>query len=380
LIAAPAGLRVGWQRSRSTFGGHQRAGRSGGADIEADPYGGEIFVFRSKRADRIKLLAWDGTGIILATKWLEQGRFAWPPIADGAMCLSPTQLALLLDGLSWSQAIAPIVKKPVLPRDLTNSPRRGECFDTIPGMPLRREDLPADPDQLAALALELAEENERLRAALHSINTLHFGASSERLVTLVEGQMALSLGDLGTDARPLPHAANDDRATKPKARVPGKPARRNHGALPKHLPRFEEIIEPPSTTCPCCDRQMHRIGACIHEALDVVPAILRVLRTVRPKYACRGCESIVAQAPAPSRLINAGMASTALVAWVVVSKFSSICRSTGRRRCWLATASRWTVDVGTGSIALPGGWAGCMIACCAPSIARISSAMKHRCQ
>ncbi len=67
---------------------------------------------------------------------------------------------------------------------------------------------------------------------------------------------------------------------------------------------------------------MHRIGDCIHEALDVVPAILRVLRTVRPKYACRGCESVVAQAPAPSRLISAGMASTALVAWVVVSKFA----------------------------------------------------------
>ena len=67
--------------------------------------------------------------------------------------------------------------------------------------------------------------------------------------------MALSLGDLGTDAQPLPHAANDDPAAKPKApsRVPGKRARRNHGALLKHLPRFEEIIEPPSDrrmTCP----------------------------------------------------------------------------------------------------------------------------------
>jgi len=84
-------------------------------------------------------------------------------------------------------------------------------------MPLRREDLPADPDQLAALTLELAEENERLRAALHSINSLHFGASSERLVTLIEGQMALSLGDLATDVQPLPHAAND-RAGLPGTR------------------------------------------------------------------------------------------------------------------------------------------------------------------
>ena len=46
-------------------------------------------------------------------------------------------------------------------------------------MPLRREDLPADPDQLAELALQLAADNERLRATLHSINTLQFGSKSE---------------------------------------------------------------------------------------------------------------------------------------------------------------------------------------------------------
>ncbi len=82
--------------------------------LSADPYGGDIFVFRSKRNDRIKLLAWDGSGIVLATKWLEHGRFALPSVADGAICLSSTQLALLLDGLAWSQSIAPVVKKPVL--------------------------------------------------------------------------------------------------------------------------------------------------------------------------------------------------------------------------------------------------------------------------
>ena len=51
---------------------------------------------------------------ILATKWLESGKFAWPPVTDGAICLSSTQLALLLDGLAWSQAAAPVVKKPVM--------------------------------------------------------------------------------------------------------------------------------------------------------------------------------------------------------------------------------------------------------------------------
>jgi transposase len=115
LIAAPAGLRV-WVATRPV---DFRRGVSGLAALVAqalgaNPFSGEIFVFRSKRTDRIKLLAWDGTGMVLATKWLEQGRFAWPPVADGAISLSPTQLALLLDGLSWSQAAAPIVKRPVL--------------------------------------------------------------------------------------------------------------------------------------------------------------------------------------------------------------------------------------------------------------------------
>jgi hypothetical protein len=66
-------------------------------------------------------------------------------------------------------------------------------------MPLRREDLPTDPEQLAELVLALAAENERLRATLKTINGLHFGTKSERLVVIMEGQMRLGLGDTATD-------------------------------------------------------------------------------------------------------------------------------------------------------------------------------------
>ena len=94
--------------------------------------------------------------------------------------------------------------------------------------------------------------------------------------------MTLGLGDLVAGTMPPPRpAANDDDAVKPKATSKQfrKPAQRNNGALPNHLPRCEQIIEPDSTVCPCCAGRMHRIGECIHEALDVIPAILRVLRT-----------------------------------------------------------------------------------------------------
>lgn len=66
--------------------------------LRANPYCGDVFVFRSKRMDRVKLLAWDGSGMVLVTKWLHQGRFTWPPIRDGVVHLSATQLAMLLAG------------------------------------------------------------------------------------------------------------------------------------------------------------------------------------------------------------------------------------------------------------------------------------------
>ena len=65
--------------------------------LRADPFCGTIYVFRAKRADRVKLLWWDGTGICLLAKRLEGNQFRWPRVQDGVMPLSATQLAALLD-------------------------------------------------------------------------------------------------------------------------------------------------------------------------------------------------------------------------------------------------------------------------------------------
>ncbi|WP_408094580.1 IS66 family transposase zinc-finger binding domain-containing protein, partial [Rhodoplanes sp. SY1] len=160
-------------------------------------------------------------------------------------------------------------------------------------MPLRAADLPSDPDRLAALALTLAAENERLRAWVDSLKAMVFGPRSERRPLADAGQGALDLGDtaLCTTAAVVTSdvTASDDRSAPERTpRQPRKPATRNLGALPKHLPRCERVIEPESTACPCCAGAMHRIGEDVSEALDVVPAIYQVLRTIRPKYACRG--------------------------------------------------------------------------------------------
>ena len=74
--------------------------------LNADPFSGAIFIFRSKRQDYLKILYWDGSGLCLFAKRLEHGRFIWPPIVDGGMVLTPAQLALLLEAMDWRRTVA----------------------------------------------------------------------------------------------------------------------------------------------------------------------------------------------------------------------------------------------------------------------------------
>ncbi len=69
--------------------------------LRSDPFSGAIYVFRAKRADRVKLIWWDGTGLCLLAKRLEDGKFRWPKIEDGVMRLTAAQLQALLEGLDW---------------------------------------------------------------------------------------------------------------------------------------------------------------------------------------------------------------------------------------------------------------------------------------
>jgi len=72
----------------------------------ADPFSGTVFVFRAKRADRVKLVFWDGTGVVLVAKRLEEGAFRWPKIEDGVVRLTAAQVSALLEGLDWTRVHA----------------------------------------------------------------------------------------------------------------------------------------------------------------------------------------------------------------------------------------------------------------------------------
>lgn len=72
----------------------------------ADPFSGAVYVFRAKRAGRIMLVFWDGTGVVLVAKRLEDGEFRWPKAQDSVMHLTAAQLSALLEGLDWRRVHA----------------------------------------------------------------------------------------------------------------------------------------------------------------------------------------------------------------------------------------------------------------------------------
>mgnify|MGYP005858718061 FL=1 len=74
--------------------------------LRKDPFTGTVFVFRAKRMDRLKLLYWDGTGLMMAYKRLEDTTFTWPAIKDGMMTLNHAQFAALFSGLDWRKVKA----------------------------------------------------------------------------------------------------------------------------------------------------------------------------------------------------------------------------------------------------------------------------------
>jgi transposase len=113
VIAVPPGVRILLAAQPVDF----RKGMDGLAALvqralRADPFQGEVFIFRARRADRIKLLVFDGTGLVLYSKRLEAGRFCWPSPADGVVRLSAAQLATLLEGLPWHRLQPRPVRRP----------------------------------------------------------------------------------------------------------------------------------------------------------------------------------------------------------------------------------------------------------------------------
>ena len=102
MIALPAGVQV-WLAAGET---DLRKGFDGLAaliqlQLSEDPFSGQLYVFRGRRGDRVKILWWDGDGLCLFAKRLERGKFVWPRATSGTVSLTGAQLSMLLEGIDW---------------------------------------------------------------------------------------------------------------------------------------------------------------------------------------------------------------------------------------------------------------------------------------
>mgnify|MGYP001210573210 CR=1 FL=1 len=186
---------------------------------------------------------------------------------------------------------------------------------------LVREQVGRIGEQARALAERerTLREHERLidtlKRQLAWLNRQRFGARSERMDgvqrELFEEAMAADIAAVEAELEAAQAASTPERA--PRA----KPRRRS---LPPDLPRITTTHEPAQCECAGCGAALVRIGEHVSEKLDVKPAEFFVRREVYPQYACRACETVVAEVVAPA-IIDRGLAAPGLLAEVAIRKY-----------------------------------------------------------
>lgn len=187
-----------------------------------------------------------------------------------------------------------------------------------------------DIEALKALVVEQREQHlkalssktqqvEHLKLVIEKLRRMIFGAKSEKVIVQVE-QFELQLEDVETE-----RAAAEEKFEAPAAEA--KPSSKSHPSrkpLPAHLPREVVTHLPGHDCCPDCGGQLRNFGEDVAEMLEYIPANFKVIRHVRPKFACKQCERVV-EAPAPSRTIERGVAGPGLLAHVLVAKYADHC-------------------------------------------------------
>jgi transposase len=106
MIGIPAGTRI-WIVAGVTDMRRGFVGLSGMVQtaLQEQPFSGDVYIFRGRRGDLIKVLWFDGDGLCLFAKRLERGRFIWPQATDGTVSLTPAQLSMLLEGIDWRRPV-----------------------------------------------------------------------------------------------------------------------------------------------------------------------------------------------------------------------------------------------------------------------------------
>lgn len=176
------------------------------------------------------------------------------------------------------------------------------------------DQLPDDPQLLKRLLKERDAKIAYLEEQFYLAQQKRFGQSSEGH----PGQ-----GELFNEAEAIAESVEAEPETQDIRYTRKKPTRQ---ALPKDLPRERIVHDIEDKTCRCCGHDLHQMGEDITEKLDFVPAKVKVIEHVRPKYSCRHCEKqetevAIQQASMPAMPIKKGIATSSLLSQLIVSKY-----------------------------------------------------------
>jgi transposase len=222
------------------------------------------------------------------------------------------------------------------------------------------KELPNDVSALKGLVaeqnlnlLKKEEENERLRLQndrlieiVRLLRHRQFGASSEKIKAENPDQLGI-FNEAELEAL-TPEAATEDANDTIEVTYKRRRGTPRRVALPAHLPREEVVIELPLADRVCPEgHELKEIGEEVSEQLDVVPASVKVIRTIRKKYACPCCEGHVKRAPLPLVMIPKGLAAAGLLAHIITSKYSDGLPLYRQEHMW----KRAGVEIGRGTMA-----------------------------
>ena len=195
--------------------------------------------------------------------------------------------------------------------------------------------LPDDPLELKKIIVQLTaekeslhkqrdryeSENELLREQMRSLFDQLFGRKSEKLFGGSPQQLLFDMPEIDPETEPeTEEKVGIEAHTRKKA---------GRKPLPESLPRVEVVHDIAEEEKVCdCGAAVERIGEEVSEKLDIIPAIIRVIRHIRPKYGCRSCEGVeddgptIKIAPVPAQIIPKGIASAGLLAHILTGKFA----------------------------------------------------------
>ncbi len=193
-------------------------------------------------------------------------------------------------------------------------------------MSLDTSKLPDSPDELKGIIAQMQQKYESeidlLREQIAHLYNKLFGRKSEK-GKYQEESPQLPLFDM---PEPDPETEEEEEVVEVPSHTRKKKGRK---PLPPNLPRVEVIhdIDPEEMVCPC-GSDLTRIGEEVSEKLDIIPAVIQVIRHIRPKYSCKQCEGVedegstIKIAPVPPQLIPKAIASGGLMAHILTAKFA----------------------------------------------------------